>query len=361
MRSIFFVFALLFSWQSSAQIKVDDFIKPSETDHARGINRAMVYIDSVGHGTIEFTGTKTYQIKSSIELPRYQTRGRRLFVLNGNGCKLLCQSDTVDVFRRLPENQKEALNLMMASRFTFNDFSIRGGRKGINLGASYGSSIARCNFWGQKEAAVDIQFGLNTEIHHCNSTAALKDNFILRTGEDWGGSNRNSQSNHSVISMCRVYASKGANTAYKVMGSNGVVLRDNISEGQHDINYSIYYNSMGSPNVKLFTVSNLHLEHKPINAGIFLRGGGNIIIDGVYYQHARENFRFIEAHEHTSSVQIKNVPWFVTGSGIYYGSSNTQWSIENCHPRFYNKSIWFKKSSDNYSRKTPSRKKLRKK
>ncbi len=360
MRFTFFLFALFWIFDTSSQIRVDDFIKPHEKDHAIGINRAMAYIDSIGHGSVEFTGTKTYQIKSAIELPRYRTKGRRLFVLNGNGCQLICSIDSVDVFRRLPTSQKEALNLMMASRFSFNDFSIRGGRKAINLGASYGSNIARCNFWAQNEAAIDIQFGLNTHIHHCNSTAGKKDNFILRTGEDWGGGNRNSQSNHSVVSMCRVYASKGAKTAYKVLGSNGVVLRDNISEGQHDIDYSVYYNSQGSPNVKLFTLTNLHLEHKPIKAGIYLRGGGNCIVDGVYYQHARDNQKFIEAHEHTSSVQIKNVPWFVTGSGIYYGSDKTEWSIEDCHPRFYNKSIWFKGDSDDYRRRAPSRKRLRK-
>jgi hypothetical protein len=360
MRVTFFVLVLLFGNHLLAQIQVDDFIRANEKDHAIGINRAMVHIDSIGHGSLEFTGTKTYQIKSAIQLPRYQTKGRRIFILNGNGCKFLCHSDTVDVFKRLPKTQKEALNLMMATRFSFRDFTIRGGRKGINLGASYGSSILRCNFWGQKKAAIDIQFGLNTHIHHCNSTSAVEDNFILRTGADWGGSNRNSQSNHSVISMCRVYASKGAKTAFKVLGSNGVVLKDIISEGQHDIDYSVYYNSLGSPNVKLFQVSNFHLEHRPLKAGVFINGGGHAVLEGIYYQHAYKGYHFIEVGMRLSKVSIKNIPWFVTHSGIYYQNSSTEWLIEDCHKRFYSKSIWFKESIDHVKQKSPSRKKLRK-
>lgn len=321
-----------------AQIKVDDFYKKTDTDDTKAIQRAFRYIDSLGHGSIEFTGTKQYKISQSIELPRYG-KGRRIIVINGNGCEIIAKED-INIFNRIPNDQKEALDKMMSTRFTINDFTFTSGNKAINVGATYGTSINRCNFVGQKIAAVDIQFGLNTAINHCISTNAKKDAFVLRCGNDWGGTTINSQSNHSVINMCRVYAAKGAGCSFKILGSGGVVLRDVISEGSHEAEYAIYFDRQGSTTVKLFTVQNFHLEHKLTKAAIYLKHTGIATIDGLFYQHAYKDFVLLYAGAGAEHITLKNIPYFVGGTVIKADNNETAWLVEQCDKAFYNKENW---------------------
>ena len=336
------------------QIRVEDFTVQGEKDDALKINRAMRHLDSIGHGALEFDGTKIYRLYSTVELPRYMTKGKRLFIFNGNGCTIVAKNNAIRLFNRMPLNQKEALNNMMSTRFTINDFTFIGGEKGVNLGATYGSSINRCNFVSQSVAAVDVQFGLNTSIYLCHSNNAFQDNFILRTGEDWGGTNANSQSNHSVISMCRVYARKGAYSAYKILGSGGVVLRDNISEGHKEIKFSVFFNDQGSNHVRFFKIENFHLEHAPSKVGIYLRSIGNIVIDGLYYQLSYKDFPVIRADKRTRFVQIKNVPWYVPGSVIRSESKETRWLLESNHASLSTKQAWLmRKGRGKWSHELP--------
>ena len=356
MKTLFTLIALFIWTYSYTQIKVSDYSRPHDKDGGIAIQRAFRAIDSIGHGSIEFDGTKTYIISKCIELPRISKNGRRIIVLNGNGCVLKAKTDSVCIFNRIPENQKEALNKMMSTRFTINDFTFMGGKKGINLGASYGSSINRCNFQNQKEAAIDIQFGLNTAINHCNSTNAFKDNYVLRTGEDWGGNGVNSQSNHSVISMSRVYARKDAKTAFKILGSSGVVLRDIISEGSKEIDYSVYVDKQKSTTVRLFTLENFHLEHAPIKAGIYIKSAGISKIDGLFYQLARADWPLIQAGANTDQITVKNIPHFVTGTVLQQDKSGdgAVWLLESCHKNFYDAANWrVKNKLGIYQKKLP--------
>ena len=219
--------SLLLTWfcnLSIAQYRVEDYYQPSyEEDWGKAFNQCFHEMDKAGHGTLILDGTKNYTFYSSAELPRYATGGKRIFTVQGNGAQLTAANDSVCIFNRIPHDQKEALNKMMRTRFAIRDITFKGGKKAINLGATYQSSITGCNFVAQKEAAVDIQFGLATSIVRCNSNNALKDNFVLRTGEDWGGGANNSQSNHSIIDHCRVYARSGSSTCFKVLASTLVV------------------------------------------------------------------------------------------------------------------------------------------
>lgn len=322
------------------QLNVEDFRRKGETDDAAVLNRAMQSLDSAGHGSLNFDGMRTYYIKKNVELPRYKTKGRRIFVFNGNGAKIVGQGE-VNVFNRVPKDMKETSKLM-SSRFVFNDMTIYGGNKGINLCATYGSSINRCNFGEQKIAAVDIQFGLQTKISECNATNCRKDAFVLRSGKDFGGNNINSQSNHSVIESSRVFAKDGASSCFKILASSGVVLRDIISEGSSGIDYSIYFDQLTSNCVKLFKVENFHLEHKPQKAAIYTRNDGITTIDGVYYQLAFAGFTLVYAGEGSGQITLRNIPWYVAGTKIKQ-ERNAYWRVEYCHKNFYIRNTWLVK------------------
>ncbi|HYG52598.1 MAG TPA: hypothetical protein VD905_16920 [Flavobacteriales bacterium] len=341
--TLFFLF-FFHTFFSLCQVRVDDYYKPADgKDWAPAIQRAMDALDSLGHGSLEFTGTKNYYVSSNIELPRYGKTGRKIFILNGNGCSINA-ADSVFVFNRIPKNQKEALDKMMSVRFSINDFTITGGKKAVNMGATYGTSMNRCNFQNQTESAIDIQFGLNTSIFQCNSTGACKNHFVLRTGSDWGGTAINSQSNHSVLNMCRVYAGKGGNSAFMVLGSSGCVIRDCISEGNHEINYSVYFDYAKSNCVKLFKLENLHLEHAPKIAGIYIHNMGIAILDGIFYQmgHKGEDFVLVQVVDRSEQITLKNVPWYVPGTVLeqYGGNDGACWELENCSKEFYDEKNW---------------------
>ncbi len=328
--------------QLAAQVKVDDYYRKSDgKDQSRAIQRAFDHLDSLGHGSVEFTGTRTYYVEEDIELPRYTKYGSRTIVLNGNGC-LIKAANNVNVFNRIPKNQGEALNKMMSTRFVINDFVFRGGSKAINLGATYGSCINRCTFITQRVAAVDIQFGLMTQINECIATNCFKDSFVLRHGGAWGGNGANSQSNHSVISSCRVYAKAGANTAFKILASSGCVLRDIISEGSSDIQYSIYADRLTSTTVRLFKIENFHLEHAPVKAGIYVNITGIADIDGVFYQLSHEEFPLVLSGPSADHINLSNIPHWVRGTVIEQQRTGrgTAWVMDHCNKNFYKNENW---------------------
>jgi len=353
-KTILVIYTLLLTFISQAQIKVNDFYRAADgKDWSKAIQRAFKHIDSLGHGSLEFDGTKNYLVNNSIELPRYSKSGRRIIVINGNGCTINA-SDSVMVFNRMPKDQKEALNQMMSTRFVINDFTFSGGKKGINLGATYGSSINRCNFQGQSEAAIDIQFGLNTSIFQCNSNGNVKTHFLIRTGEDWGGTAINSQSNHTIVDMCRVYSGKGTLCAYKVLGSSGCVIRDCISEGTNDLDYSIFFSYANSNCVRLFKVENLHLEHAPQKAAFYIHNTGIAIIDGVFYQKAYEGFELVHAANRCDQITLRNVPHYVTGTVLtQFGNEGASWLVEDCSKEFYDPKNWKVTMKEGVKQKLP--------
>lgn len=358
MRRIKLVILLsfIFSAQLLSQINVDNYYhKGDNEDWGLAINRAMAAIDSLGHGSIEFNGTRNYTIQSIIHLPRVSKTGKRSIVLNGNGCTI-STTRPISIFYRIPNNQKEALSEMMSTRFVINDILFKGGMKGIDLGATYGTSINRCLFIGQKMAAIDIQFGLQTIISQCHSNGAAKDNFVLRSGSDWGGTDNNSQSNHSIIESCRVYAKQGSNSSYKILSSGGCVIRDCISEGASFLNYSIIIDCQKSTTVRLNKVENFHLEHKAKIAALYINSTGICTIDGLFYQTAYENYPLIQSGEKTNQITLMNIPHYVNGTIIEQKriNSGTAWKMLYCHKNFYIKENWrvFDKEGS-YSKELP--------
>lgn len=340
MKKIVFGILLFYPCVIIAQIKVDDYIKKwDEAGITSGIQQALNVIDTIGHGSIEFSGTKTYTINESLLLPTKKKAGRKIIVLNGNGAIIKTKVE-ISIFKRIPKSQDQALNEYISSRFVIRDFQFEGGSKAIDIGATYGTVIENSNFIGQGEAAIDIQFGLNTEITQCIITNPKKNGIVIRCGEDWGGSTVNSQSNHTVVTQCRVYAAKGMETCFKILGSSGVVLRDIISEGSGECDYSVYFDRLNSTTVRLFTISNFHLEHAPKKAAIYLNHTGTATIDGLYYQLAFDGFKLVQAAPNAEQITLRNIPHFVSGTVVYSGNNEVPWRVEYCHKSFYDPKTW---------------------
>lgn len=353
MKKIALFFFSLISTNGFSQIKVDDYIKSNKPeDVTKGIQMAFDLLDSLGHGSVEFTGTKEYTISASIQLPVFKKGGRKSGVINGNGA-IIRTKEELSIFKRIPSNQKDALDKYISARFIIRDLQFEGGAKGIDLGATYGSVLENSTFVGQSEAAIDLQFCLNAEINQCLVTNPKKNGIVVRCGEDWGGNGINSQSNHTVISQCRIYASKGMECSFKILGSSGVVLRDIISEGSGECDYSVYFDRQSSTVVRLFTISNFHLEHAPKKAAVYLNHTGIATIDGLFYQLSFEGFKLVHAAPNAEQITLKNIPHYVTGTVLYSGNNEVPWRVEYCNKAFYDPKNWMIKKKDQEVRAFP--------
>jgi len=349
----FFLLIMVVSLSLQAQLNVEDF-RSARLNDTEVVQLALDELEKQGKGSLTFDGSRTYQINRSLRLPK--GKGSH-FVLNGEGCTLRATADSVNIFHRIPATQREALNEWVSTRFVIQDFTFVRGAKGINLGATLGSAILRCNFYNHHIAAVDVQFGLQTRIEHCYATNCIKDNFVLRTGADWGGNDNNSQSNHSIIESCRVFARQGSESAFKVLGTGGVVINNCISEGHGDINYAIYADRQNSTTVRLFKIENFHLEHAPLKAGIYLRMSGVIEINGLFYQLARDEFTLVEAGRKCDLIHLMNVPHFVKGTVLRQDLDHggASWNLMYCAREFYSASNWrvLNRNTNKYEERLP--------
>jgi hypothetical protein len=100
----------------------------------------------------------------------------------------------------------------------------------------------------------------------------------LGTGDfDGWGTNRNSQCNASVLEQCRVYTNgKMKGNSFTVLNSNGVKVRNCISEGWPHDGWCLYF---GGANAwtKSFEVDGFHMEHAspPSKGGIYVEAMAN--------------------------------------------------------------------------------------
>ncbi len=345
-------FLSLLSLAAQARLSVEDFRRSDDpANDAVFINRAMRYLDSAGHGCLQFDGSKTYRIQSPIQLPAGHLGKKYIFIIEGDGCRFNI-SKGVNAFERMPKHQKQA-HQFITHRFMIRNFTFYGGKRGIFLGATYGSKITDCNFIGQQEAAVEVQFGLQTTISNCQATNCLTHAFVLTYGEAWKGGFNASQSNHSVIESCKVFARDGAVSAFKVIASDGVVLRDNISEGSKNIRYSVFFHKRKATTVKMFRLENFHLEHAPSHAAVYIYSSGISTVDGLFYQLSRDEMPLVHAGG-DGQITLKNIPWFVSGTVIRNeGKERLAWRMEFCDPRFYKKTVWQSKEDGIWTSKFP--------
>ncbi|MBL0127839.1 MAG: hypothetical protein IPP83_10380 [Flavobacteriales bacterium] len=219
---------------------------------------------------VTFSAAAVYNCNADIVLPDLP-----LLVIDGAGAKLVLGPNSNGFTRRIVD-QKDA-ERRTGSRYVIRDFAvIEGGRKAIDLQATLGSVVENCRLTGQSEVAIDLRFALMTRVENVLVTDPAKLGFVVRTG-DWPGATwSNSQSNHTVLEQCRVYAAATTTRAYSVLNCNGVRLNDCISEGAA-CDYDLFLNAVIDGNedsparnsvVKQFALSNFHVEHAVRKASI---------------------------------------------------------------------------------------------
>ena len=90
MNHLFAVVFIFFSILAHSQFKVENYYDNSfNGDWGKAFTACFSAMDSVGHGNLELDGSRNYRFMSDAELPRFATSGRRIFVINGNGGRVI--------------------------------------------------------------------------------------------------------------------------------------------------------------------------------------------------------------------------------------------------------------------------------
>lgn len=269
------------------------------------------------------------ELTSPLLLPKtLNCRGKRL-VIEGRGATIAPNvGNTLPaLMTRTPASQTEAKNVMQSHSFIFKDitFDGRGGGTGLDLSATFASSIENCTFQALTDG-LHLRFCLMTQVTNCLGVGISSRAFIADMGNWSGASNSNSQSNHSRFQQCRVFNSQNAYAAFAMYASSGMTLDQCISEGASP-NYHVYFDSLNATVVKDFTMRNTHVESPALIAGIKLKLAGGIAkISGVYSQYDQVLID-AEASSGYPHVHIDDTPWLTSGSQFKTLGTAVIWSF----------------------------------
>ncbi len=281
---------------------------------------------------LSFSAAAVYKCDVDIVLP-----DRPLLVIDGKGSKLVLGPNSNGFTRRIVDQKDAAART--GSRYVIRDFaSIEGGKKAIDLKATLGSVLSDLRLVGQSEAAVDLRFALMTRVQNVLVTNPAKRGFVVRCG-DWPGATwSNSQSNHSVLEQCRVYASATTTQAFTVLNSGGVRMSDCISEGlgcDHDLFLSAAIDGNDDAPakntvVKEFTLTNFHVEHAVRVASIHVNMPPKASVDlsHIYWNGTQTApvIRYV-----SGQLNLSHIGWFTDAMRIVSRVSAPRITVEACH------------------------------
>lgn len=256
-----------------------------ETDDTVAFQSAIDALCTSKGGALLLVNGRNYKIEGEITFPDFIDDIVPAFRIFGNGARITTSS-TGTLFKKLVSDQTDA-ETDINSRILFYDIDFYGtgiaNQNAIKIQASYGTGIYNCNF-SNFDTAIDIQFGLKTDIFNCFFNQNLSYDVRLRCGDWTGATTSNSQSNHSVVNSSRFFCGTGQLAAIQVLGSSGCHLVDNIIEGFNPVR-CIDFDAQGSTTVKHFFVDNIHIENVPTEAGICLKpNGGSCVINSYWSQ-----------------------------------------------------------------------------
>lgn len=255
-----------------------------------------------------FTQTETLTIDGTPNNPS--------FSLNIIGCnnRITLAAGVTGLVRTFP-NLTEALK-GVDFQLHVSNLEVKGAETGFIVSGTYGSSFTNCRFYGLKRG-VDARFALQTSVYDCQ----FWDCAIAGLDFEWdhfaGGSNSQSQPNHSVVWNCKFRSSPGNFACLRVVGASGMYALHNIFEGgdsnHNAADYAIYFDDNGSTVVKDCFFGFNHFEAKFRLAAAYVKlKDGSARFDNSYTQYAGTLFHFeSSAYGHA---YISHIPYLPNGT-----------------------------------------------
>lgn len=231
-----------------------------------------------------------YNVSGALSFNHVPNVGRPMFMLLAFGATITSTFNGVVLGDALPADVA-ASNALLQRRLSIYGLTIIG-----NGGLSQTGIRTVCRGWlhltdMQVENCYtnyDMIFCLQGRVSGCNSSVPLGYGYRARSGAGlWtGATGPNSASNHLIFCEgTRDYASATTINQFYVEDSQGVVLRDCVTEGFNPVN-AIFYSTIvhdviyGHSGGRTFTVQNHHGENFPTNAHMKISAfSGHVVID----------------------------------------------------------------------------------
>ena len=207
-----------------------------------------------------FSEAVVYSSEGDIVLPS------RSLIIDGNMCRLNLGPNS-NGFVASVTDQADA-NTKIERKFIIRNFSkITGGKKAIDLSATFMSRVEDVELVSQTECAIDLRFCLMATAQNLKITLNRYDGIRVRNG-DWPGAGvSNSQSNSTTLDRVRIYNGPTANRAFTFQHANSGRMVQCVSEG-YGPEYDLWLDASSGTNpvasnpvVKQFSCDGLHVEH----------------------------------------------------------------------------------------------------
>lgn len=331
MKQLILLLALVFSIPASA----------SEAYVPAGVDVGVFFATLPKDVTVvHFTASPAYASVGDIILPR-----RVLLIIDGAGATLNLGAAS-NGFTDTVHDQGDAM-VATASRYVIKDFArINGGKRAVNLAATLSSQVYGCELRNQTEAAIYLRFCLLASVHDVLITNPTQNGIVVRCG-DWPKANTtNSQSNLTTLEHCRVYCGAGCDKAFWISNSNGVAMRDCVSEGSGS-NYDVYVTATmdgnenataKNPVVKSFSCSGLHIEHAVAVASFYINmpPKAAVSLDNIYWNGNPGGDALLYMG---GNVVLRNIGWWATYLRIESRVSSPRITVYDSHSDLSAKSI----------------------
>lgn len=282
--------------------------------------------------SITFSASNKYYSEGDIVLP-----DSPMLTIDGMGCRLQLGANS-NGFTRVITDQRDALQRITCRYFIRNFAVIQGGKRAIDLKATYGSTITDLGVADQTEASIDLRFCLMCRVQNIMVTSPRQQGIVLRQGDWTGASATNSQSNSTVLEQCRIYCAKSTTNAFQVLNSGGVRVQDCIVEGSA-ADCDIYLSATtdgddskvaGNTVVKSFTLDNFHVEHAANKQCIYVNmpPKAAVRLSNLYINHPQERpVVFLVMGQLT----LMDIGWW--NKDLYIGCANhaPRINVARCH------------------------------
>jgi len=296
--------------------------------------------------------SKDYYLTSTCYLPGLFTPNstRNInYSIDGNGAFIYDHSSVstpMDYFgSRLPANSTEA-SAWQRRRFIIHNFLFNGqgavatgsGKAAILLGESYNSRIYD-NHFEYVDTAIKARFCMNTDIYHNNIVNHTGDAIVVTYGSDWGGTTANGASNHTRIIKNRIYGNINSGKGIYVIGASGIVIDDNIWEGDLSIanplgiagTYAVYFDNGGAGTVKECTIKSTHIERRHAAGGAFfyIRGTtGMYTIEKPYVQYDGTLIEVVTQNNGYPEIKLSGIG-YIPNECKLKGDYHSRWIVEH--------------------------------
>jgi hypothetical protein len=260
-------------------------------------------------------------LSKTLELP---ANYNKILEIEGHGSRLFIPSGMTGIRRSYNSLSEAKAGIDCQLRITNLSFESSGRTAtAIDMQANYGSRIEGCRFYNFA-TAYKGGWTMGTIIDQCyfwENNISIDLDYARFTG----GSNSESQCNHSIVRDCKFRHSAGQFAAIKATAVSGLHVWHNIFEGvEAGPDYEVFFDDNSSNVVKEVLIYGNHVEQKPRIAAFHVRlKDGYAYVGGIYSQYDCTLISFDSSAY--AKMFVEAIPFLTSGTTFNHVNNAGRW------------------------------------